>query len=115
VSELRAGDLTERIALRIWSDIPNSAFGIDQNFSFGQEFWCKHESVHGLNIRAGMQTGEAPTDLFFIRSGSGTKSHDITGSHVVEWRGRRYRVMDTISVGAQRNFTRITAKDLGAI
>jgi len=114
-TEPRPGELNERITLRLWSDVPNAAFGIDPVFDVGISRWAKHEAIHGLALRAGVQTGEAPTDLFFIRAGSGTTPQDITGAHVVEWCARRYRVMDTISIGAARRFTRITAKDLGAI
>jgi hypothetical protein len=113
--EPRPGELREQITLRQWSDVPNSAFGIDQTFDSGINRWAKHEAIHGLTQRAGVQTGEAPTDLFFIRAESGTTPQEITGAHVVEWLGHRYRVMDTISIGATRGFTRITVKDLGAI
>ena len=114
-TEPRPGELRERITLRLWSDAPNAAFGIDQTFAADQVRWAKHEAIHGLVLRSGVQTGDAPTDLFWIRAGTGTQPQDITASHVVEWRGRRYRVMDTITVGATHSFTRITAKDLGAI
>lgn len=114
-SEPHAGELRERIALRLWSDVPNVAFGIDQSFDSGITRWAKHEAIHGLVLRAGVQTDEAPTDLFWIRASAGTQPYDITSNHVIEWRGRRYRVMDTITVGVAHRFTRITAKDLGAI
>lgn len=113
--EPRAGELRERIALRLLSDAPNVAFGIDQSFDAGIARWAKHEAIHGLVLRAGVQTDEAPTDLFWIRASTGTQPYDITSNHVLEWRGRRYRVMDTITVGVAQRFTRITTKDLGAI
>lgn len=113
--EPRAGDLRERILLRQQADVANAAFGIDQTFDAGVTRWAKHEAIHGLTLRAGMQTGEVPTDLFFIRSGTGTRLQDITASHVIDWRGRRYRVMDTIAVGVTHSFTRISAKDLGEV
>lgn len=113
-AEPRAGDLRERVTLRLWSDTANAAFGIDQSFDAGIVRWAKHDAIHGLVLRAGVQTGEASTDLFWIRSSTGTQPEDITASHVIEWRGRRYRVVDTITVGVRHAFTRITAKDLGA-
>ena len=109
-----AGDLNRRIVIRPWSDVPNAAFGLDQTFATGLTRWAKHEPVHGLALRAGMQTGEAPTDLFFVRYGTGTTPHDITAAHVVEFAGRRYRVLDTIDVDGDHEFTRLTTKDLGA-
>lgn len=109
------GQLNRRITLRQWSDVPNAAFGLDQTFDAGITRWAKVEPVHGLAIRAGMQTGETPTHLFFVRYGAGTKPEQLTASHVVEWQGRRYRVLDTINVEDKNEYTRITAKDLGAI
>ena len=109
------GELNRRIAIVPWADVPNVAFGIDQTFGEPLLRWAKVEPVHSLNIRAGMQTGEVPTHLFWVRYGAGTKPADITASHVVEWAGRRYRVLGTLNVDDADVYTRIEAKDLGAI
>lgn len=110
-----AGQMNRRIWIKLWSDVPNAAFGIDQAFDTGIKRWAKHEPVHGLAIRAGMQTGESPTDLFWVRRTAGTEPESITASHVVEYNGFRYRVLDAIDVDGARKFTRITTKQLGAI
>lgn len=112
---IAAGDLKARIVLRLQSDTPNAGFGLDPTFSAGVSLWAKAEPIHSLAMRAGMQTGEAPTHLFWVRRATGTRPEDITGSHVIEWGGRRYRVMDSIDVDGAQRITRITAKDLGAI
>lgn len=112
---LTAGDLRRRIKIRTWSDVPNAAFGLDQVFDAGLTVWAKHEPIHGLALRAGAQTDEVATDLFYVRRIAGTLPHEITSAHVVEFAGRRYRVMDTLDVDGERKFTRITAKDLEAI
>lgn len=109
------GELTRRVAIRKWTDVPNGAFGLNQSFDQGIVRWAKREPVHGLAIRAGMNTGEVPTDLFWVRYGTGTMPGDITQGHVIEWNGRRYRVLDTIDVEDKNQFTRISTKDLGAI
>lgn len=109
------GELQRRIVIRRWTDVPTGTFGIAQTFDQGITRWAKHEPVHGLAIRAGMQTGEVPTDLFWVRTSKTTRPQDITLGHVVEWNGRRYRVQDTIDVEDKQQFTRITTKDLGAI
>lgn len=110
-----AGELNRRIAIRQWADVPNAAFGLDQAFEPGIDRWAKHEPIHGLAMRAGSQVEEVPTDLFWVRYGQGTKPEDVTPGHVVEWQGRRYRVLDTIDVDGARVFTRISAKLLGVI
>ena len=111
----RAGELNRRVTLRLWSDVPNAAFGLDQTFDAGMERWAKVEPIHSLAMRADVNTGESPTHLFWLRWGTGTRPEDITASHVIEWRGRRYRVVDSINLNDADRFTRISAKDLGGI
>ncbi len=109
-----AGELNRRILIRLQTDVPNAQFGVDQTFSAGTYRWAKRDPVHSIAIRSGVNTGEVPTDLFWVRWGTGTKPEDFTQSHVIELSGRRYRVLDSIDVGGLRKFTRITTKDLGA-
>jgi head-tail adaptor len=109
-----SGELQRRITIKLQTDVPNAGFGTDQTFDTGIERWSKVEPIYGLAIRAGMNTGEVPTHLFWIRYGPDTQPEDFTQSHVIEWRGRRYRVLDAINVGDAQRFTRISAKDLGA-
>lgn len=109
------GEMNRRITIRLWSDVPNAAFGLDQNFDAGIDRWAKVEPIYSLAMRAGVNTDEAPTHLFWVRYGTGTKPEDFTASHVIEWRGRRYRVTDSINVNDADRFTRVSAKDLGAI
>ena len=110
-----AGELQRRIIIRLWTDVPNVGFGVDQTFDVGIPRWAKVEPIYGIAIRAGMNTGEVPTHLFWIRYGPDTQPEDLTASHVIEWRGRRYRVLDALNVANADRFTRISAKDLGAI
>ena len=109
------GEFKRRITLRVWADLPNGTFGLDQTFTPGVQLWAKKEPIHSLAIRAGAQTDEQPTDLFWLRWASGTKPQDISATHVIEFDGRRYRVIDAIDVDDAHRFTRITTKDLGAI
>lgn len=112
---ISAGDLVRRVLIRLWSDVPNAGFGIDQTFDAGIGRWARHDPVHGLAMRAGMQTGESPTDLFFVRRSAGTKPEEVTGAHVVEYNGFRYRVLDAIDLDGRREYTRITTKQLGPL
>ena len=112
-----AGELNRRILLRLQTDVPNAGFGLDPTYSAGTALWAKHEPVHSLAIRAGQQTGEAPTDFFWVRRAGtiGTRPEDLTAAHVIDWDGQRYRVLEAIDVNGARRFTRITVKLLGAI
>jgi head-tail adaptor len=109
------GELVRRIILRRWSDVPNGAFGVDPAFDLGIQRWAKVEPVQGISIRADLQTGEVPTHLFWVRYAPGTKPEEIDASHVIDWNGRRYRVIDAINVEDGQRFTRITTKELGVI
>lgn len=109
------GDLNRRILIRLRTDVPNAQYGVDETFDAGLPRWAKKEPVHSLALRAGQNTGEEPTDLFWVRWATGTKPTDLTSAHVIDYAGRRYRVMDSIDVDDLHTFTRITAKDLGAI
>lgn len=107
--------LNRQIVLRLWLDISNASFGLDATEDVGRKLWAKVEPIFGLTIKAGMQIGEAPTHLFWIRYSHNTRPQDITVSHVVEWQGQRYRVLDAINVDDMQRFTRISAKQLGPI
>jgi len=109
------GELDKRIVIRLWSDVSNGAYGLDQAFDPGLSRWAKADPIQGLAIRNGAQTGEEPTHFFWLRYGPGTTPQEITAAHVIEWNGRRYRVIDSINIAGAQRFTRITAKDLGAI
>lgn len=110
-----SGDLNRRIQIRLRVDVPNAQMGIDETYSAGIARWAKKEPIHSIAIRSGNNTDEKPTDLFWVRWGTDTKPADFTQSHVIEHAGRRYRVLDALDVDDLRRFTRLTAKDLGAI
>lgn len=109
------GELNRRILIRLRTDVPNDDMGTDETYSVGLSRWAKKEPINSIAIRAGENTGEEPTDLFWVRWATGTKPEDFTLSHVIDFNGRRFRVLDSIDVGDLHLFTRITAKDLGAI
>lgn len=108
-------ELNRKIRLRLRSDVPNVTFGLDLTVDAGRSLWAKVEPIYGLALRAGMNTEEVPTHLFWIRYTQTTRPDDITQDHVIDWKGRRYRVLDAINVGDVQRFTRISVKDLGAI
>lgn len=109
-----AEELNRSIRIRLQSDIPNAAFGLDSTFDAGITRWAKVEPIYGLAMRGDMQTGEVPTHLFWVRYCPGSYPEEITTSHVVEWKGHLYRVLDAINVLDAQRFTRITTKLLGA-
>lgn len=111
----RAGELNRRVLLRLQSETPNFDDALDQGYSGDLERWAKVEPVHGIANRAGAQVGEMPTHFVWLRYGAGTKPEELTASHVIEHKNRRYRVIDSIDANDARRFTRISVKDLGNI
>lgn len=75
--------------------------------------WAHHEPVYALEMRANVQVGEQPTDLFFIRWAVERTAHDVGTNQVIEYDSRRYRIMDAIDVDGSRRYIRISAKDIG--
>ena len=109
---LNAGQRRERIRLRIWTDIPNQAMSLDQNFDEGVALWAAVEPVRSLAMRTEMQTAERPTHLFTILQHVEMRPKDITAQHVIDWKGGRYRVMDAIGLGMPESQMQISAKYL---
>lgn len=109
------GELNRRVVLKRWTDVPNVGFGIDQTFSDETPLWAKVEPVHGLTLRAGMNTEEMPTHLFWIRYSDGRRAETLTQTHVFEFKSRRYRIVDAINFNDEREWVRCSVKDLGAI
>lgn len=108
-----AGKFDKRIWLRLLGEQPDGDTGVEEQELMRRQLWAKHEPVHGLVLRAGAQTSETPTDLFYIRSATGTRVEEITVEHEVLYRGHRYRVMDAIDLEGRRQVTRLSVKDLG--
>lgn len=110
-----SGEMTRRIKIRKWKDVPNGTFGLDQTLDPGIDRWAKREPLMGLLNRGTAQVGEEATDYWWVRYGPGTKPEDITGTHVIEWQNRRFRILDVENVGDAQAFTRFKTKDLGNI
>ena len=108
-------DLNRRVTLKLWSEVSDGTFGLTEQYSQATRRLAKVEPIYGLTMRQGMQTGEVPTHLFWVRYGPGTQPTDITVNHIFEWNGRRYRVLDAINVDDAQRFTRVSVKDLGNI
>ena len=65
-----------------------------------------------LSVRCTINSSQS---WIWIRYTPTTRPQDITASHVFDWQGRRYRVLDAINVEDRQRYTRVSVKDLGAI
>lgn len=110
-----SGELNRRITIRKWTDVPNVALDADQTVDAGIDRWAKVEPVGGVTYWGTKQTGENVTHRFWIRFGLNSEPEDFTGAHVIEWKGRRYRVHRATNVNDAQVYTMIEAGDLGSI
>jgi SPP1 family predicted phage head-tail adaptor len=109
-----SGELVRRINIRLWSDTPNAFAGVDQVVDEGVTCWAKKSPTSGVRYWGTKQIGEEATHLFWVRYQVRTPEQ-VTGEHVVEHDGRRYRVLRATNVGDAQRFTMIETKDLGVI
>lgn len=109
------GELNRRIVIRLWMDVPNASFNVDQTFDTGITRWAKVEPIRGIASRMGVTTGEEPTHFFWVRYAAETPAEYFAQNRVIEYRARRFRILDAQNFQDADRFIRITAKDLGAI
>ena len=111
------GELNRRILIRRWLDAPNATFGLDQTFDAGIARWAKCEPIRApgsIATRMGVAVTEAPTHYFWVRFGRDTPAEYFSLDRVIEYRGRRFRILDAHNFQDADRFVRITTKDLGA-
>lgn len=113
MSKIQIGELTRRVWIRKWMDVPNGSFGITQVVDVGIRRFAKIQPVSGVLYWGTKQVGEEITHKIFVRY-AGCKPESITGAHVVEAEGRRYRVKRATDV-EDRKFTMIEVTDIGNI
>ncbi len=109
------GELNRRIIIRLWTDVPNAEFGVDASFDAGITRWAKVEPIRGIRMRMGMNTEEEPTHFFWVRFSFAAPAEYFAQNRVIEYRGRRFRILEAQDFQDVHRFIRITAKDLGAI
>lgn len=114
--EPSAGELNRRVTIRYWQDSPNNAFGLTPVFSDDYSCWAKVEPVGGALFWGAKQTGEAVTHRVIVRYVAGkTDPQSITGEHVIESEGTRYRVRRVSDINDARRFVAVEVEQLGAV
>lgn len=104
------GRMDRLIRIRKWQDVPNPGASLDQTFDAGVTAWANKRAASGSLYYGTQQVDTKVTDIFTIRYREG-----ITGEHVIELAGIRYRVKRASPYRDQRVFTVIEAEELGAI
>lgn len=109
------GELNRRVVIRKFHDVPNINFGTTQTVDAGITCWAKMSAVGGAMYWGTKSVGDDITHRFWVRYGTGTRQQDITGEHVIEHSGLRYRVKRSSDWEDARTHTMIETTLLGAI
>lgn len=109
------GELDKLVKIRLWNDTPNIAFALDQNFDVGQDAWARIDPT-GAALFFGTQQIEAGMTHWLTTWRTSTiNERAITGKHVVEHDGVRYRVRRASDINGRRDFVLIGLEQLKAI
>lgn len=113
--EPTAGDLNRRVTLRKWQDVVDSGFGIDQTFDAGATVWASVEPVGSAIFWGSQQIENGVTHRIVARRTATINEASITGEHVAEYAGMRYRVKRASDINGERRFVVLEVEVLGAI
>ncbi len=115
MKEPSAGDLNRRVTLRKWQDVAAAGFGIDQTFDAGATVWASVEPVGSAIFWGTQQVGNGVTHRIIVRRTAAINEVTITGEHVAEYAGLRYRVKRASDLNGARRFVVLEVEALGAI
>lgn len=109
------GELNRLVTVREWQDMPSMDGGISQTFDAGKKAWAKLVPV-GAALYYGTQQVEAGvTHRLETWRTSRLNERTVTGAHVVECEGLRYRVRRATAMDQERQFLLVDLTELGAI
>lgn len=115
MKEPSTGELNRRITIKGWQDMPAMGGGITQTFDAGVGAWAKREPVGNAIFFGTKQVDESVTDRFIVRRSSQLTERTITGEHVIECEGQRFRVKRASAMNGGRTFVVIEAEGLGNV
>lgn len=110
-----SGDLNRRVTLKKWQDVADSGFGIDQTFDAGATVWASVEPVGSAIFWGTQQIENGVTHRIVVRRTDEINEASITGEHVAEYAGLRYRVKRASDLNGERRFVVLEVEALGEI
>lgn len=113
--EPAAGELNRRIAIKGWQDMPAMGGGITQTFDAGVSAWAKRDPLGNAIFFGTKQIEESVTDRFIVRRTSQITERTVTGEHVIECEGQRFRVKRASAMNGGRTFVVIETELLGNV
>jgi len=110
-----SGDLSRRVTLRKWQDVAAAGFGIDATFDAGATVWASVEPVGSAIFWGTQQIDNGVTHRVTVRRTSAINEITITGEHVAEHDGQRFRVKRASDLNGERRFLVLEVEALGVI
>lgn len=110
-----SGDLNRRVTLRKWQDVAAAGFGIDATFDAGATVWASVEPVGSAIFWGTQQIENGITHRIIVRRTAAINEIAITGEHVAEHAGQRYRIKRASDLNGERRFVVFEVEVLGGI
>ncbi|MEZ2293091.1 hypothetical protein [Variovorax sp. RCC_210] len=109
------GELDRLVKIRLWSDSASSGFAIDQQFDPGQDAWARIDPAGSALFYGTQQIEPGMTHRLATWRSSTINALAITGRHVVEHEGIRYRVRRVTDINGRKDFVLMDLEQLKAI
>lgn len=109
------GELDRLVRIRRWADTASTGFGIDQSFDVGTSAWARIEPAGTALFYGTQQITPGMTHRLTAWRTPTVNALTITGQHVVEHQGMRYRVRRVTDINGRMDFVMIDLEQLGAI
>ena len=115
MTEPQSGELNRRVAIKRWQDMPALSGSITVSDTLVATVWGKIEPVGNAIFFGTKQVGEDVTDRIYIRRTSALTERTITGEHVCESSGLRYRVRRASALNGEKKFVLLEVECLGNV
>lgn len=110
-----ASEFDKRVRIREWQDVPAIGTGIEQTQDSGVAVWASITPTGAALFYGTQQVETTVTHRLKTWRTARVNALVITGSHVAEHKGMRYRVKRATDLDAHDAFVQLDLEQLGAI
>lgn len=110
-----ASEFNKRVRIREWQDVPAIGTGIDQTVDNGVPAWASLTPTGAALFYGTQQVETTVTHRLKTWRTARVNALVITGAHVVEHAGIRYRVKRATDLDEDGAFVQLDLEQLGAI
>lgn len=109
------GELTDRLNIRTWHDVPGLVVEIDQIFGEGYPVWAKVEATGSAIYLGSMQIDSSITHKIWLRYSAEVNQKTVTAAHVIEDDVSRYRIKRANQYEGKKEWLLVEVELLGDI